>query len=262
MEHTHIVTAADLADYANTKDSEAIIPELIWLLVNEATLDLTSCRIPYGDSINQPGWDGLVETEGGFRQFVPQKKSFWEIGTGGDPQGKATEDFTKRTRKMTTEERQEATYVFVTPHGAGSCGWNEPAQTKWVNRRKKFKWGRIKVLDGIQIADWLREFPAIGRWLLKKIGRDKAASGFSTPAEHWENLEQLSRPNNDPPLPPKLFLSGREQAQANFSACFAVIRSSCFWSPRTRTTQPILSQLAWPIWTLIPNDYSATDVFL
>jgi hypothetical protein len=220
MEHTHIVTASDLADYANTKDSEAVIPELIWMLVKESAAGLTMCRIPYGDSINQPGWDGLVETEGGFRQFVPQEKSFWEIGTGGDPQGKATEDFTKRTRKMKPEERQEATYVFVTPHGSGSGGWDEPAQTKWINRRKKFKWGRIKILDGVQMADWLREFPAIGKWLFKRIGLVKAPSGFSTPAEHWENLQQLSQPNNDPPLPPKLFLSGREQACAQLLCLF------------------------------------------
>ena len=220
MEHTHIVTAADLADYANTKDSEAVIPELIWLLVRESAADLTTCRIPYGDSINQPGWDGLVETESGFRQFVPEKKSFWEIGTGGDPQGKATEDFAKRTRNMKPDERQDATYVFVTPHGPGSGGWNEPKQTKWINRRKKFNWGRIKLLDGVQIADWLREFPAIGKWLLKKIGLVKAASGFSTPAEHWENLQQLAHPNNDPPLPPKLFFGGRDQARAELVHLF------------------------------------------
>jgi hypothetical protein len=106
MDHTLIVTAGELEDFANRRDSQAAIPELICLLVKELP-DLTMCRIPYGDSINQPGWDGLVETENGFRQFVPKKKSFWEIGTGENPQNKATNDFTKRTRAMLPQDRQE-----------------------------------------------------------------------------------------------------------------------------------------------------------
>ncbi len=220
MEHTQIVTAAELDNYANTISSEAVVPELIWMLVKESTFDLTTCRVPYGDAINQPGWDGLVETANGFRQFVPQKKSFWEIGTGGNPQSKATSDFKKRTKATRPEDRQDATYVFATPHGAGAGGWNEPAQAKWISRRKKFGWARIKILDGVQIADWLRDFPAIGKWLLKRMGLVKVISGFSTPAEHWENLQQLAKPYNDPPIPPKLFLVGREQAHAEAMRVF------------------------------------------
>ena len=75
MEHTQIVNATELEAYAETRDSEAVIPELIWLLVTQSARDLTRCRIPYGDSINQPGWDGLLETETGFRQFIPNKQS-------------------------------------------------------------------------------------------------------------------------------------------------------------------------------------------
>ena len=70
MEHTHIVNASELERYADTRESEAVIPELIWMLVNEVP-DLTSCRIPYGDSVNQSGLDGLVEANSGFKQFVP-----------------------------------------------------------------------------------------------------------------------------------------------------------------------------------------------
>lgn len=220
MEHTQIVSAAELENYANTIESAAVIPELVWMLVKESASDLTTCRIPYGNAINQPGWDGLVETANGFRQFIPPKASFWEIGTGGNPQSKATGDFAKRTRTTKAEDRRDATYVFVTPYGSGAGGWTEPAQNKWISRRKKFGWARIKVLDGVQIADWLREFPAIGKWLLKRMGLVKITSGFSTPREHWENLQQLAKSNNDPPIPPKLFLVGREQAQGELLRLF------------------------------------------
>src|SRR5258705_13563819 len=101
---TQIVTANELESFAETRDSQAVIPELVWMLVNEVP-DLTACRIPYGDAINQPGWDGLVETASGFRQFVPRKRSFWEIGTNADPQQKATRDFAKRTEVISAEEK-------------------------------------------------------------------------------------------------------------------------------------------------------------
>lgn len=219
MEHTQIVSATELENYADTRESEAVIPELVWMLINQSAPDLTTCRIPYGDNINQPGFDGLVETENGFRQFIPKKKSFWEIGTGSDPQTKASKDFKKRTEKMTLQERQEISYVFVTPYAAGSGGWDEPAQRKWIKQRKKYGWHDIKILDGIQLADWLREFPSIGKWLLKKMRLMKTTAGLSTPAEHWENIQQLTRPG-DPPLPPKIFLVGRDQAYTEVHRLF------------------------------------------
>lgn len=220
MEHTQVVTATELESYADTRASESVVPELISMLVRESARDdLTDCRIPYGDAINQPGWDGLVETEKGFGQFLPKKKSFWEIGTGASPQNKATRDFKKRTRDMPLNERQEATYVFVTPYGAGSGGWNEPAQSKWIRRRSGFGWKKIKILDAVQLADWLREFPAIGKWLLKKMGLVKRASGFSTPAEHWDNLRGLPG-ITDPALPARVFLLGRSQALTELERLF------------------------------------------
>jgi len=211
MEHTQIINATELENYADTRDSEAVIPELVCMLVKESVADLTACRIPYGDAINQPGWDGLVETEHGYRQFVPNKKSFWEIGTGSKPQDKATEDFEKRTRKMIQQDLKEASYVFVTPRGASSGGWSEIDQSKWIKLRELSGWRSIKILDNVQLADWMREFPAIGKWLLKRIGIVKTTTGFATPAEHWDNLEQLTN-SGDPPLPSKLFLVGREKA--------------------------------------------------
>ena len=219
MEHTQIITPADLAKYAGTRDSEAVIPELVWMLVRQSTSDLITCRIPYGDAINQPGLDGLVETESGFRQFIPKKRSLWEIGTGGEPQTKATEDFKKRTGQLTLPERQGASYIFVTPHAANSGGWSEPAQRKWIENRKNDGWKNIKIIDGITLTDWLREFPAIGKWLLKKIGPMKANTGLSTPAEHWENMQEFARPDNMS-LSPKIFLIGREHACAEMHRLF------------------------------------------
>ena len=208
MEHTKIVTASELEDFADRRDSEAVIPELVHLLVTLSVTDLTHCRIPYGDSIGLPGLDGLVQTEAGFRQFVPKKTSFWEIGRSENAQKKATEDYKKRTKRMPLTERAGATFVFVTPR---SRDWDEPSQSKWIQARQGDGWKEIKILDGVQLCDWLREFPVIGKWLLQRIGLVKALTGFQTPAEHWSHLAQMVG-QNDPPLPPKMFLAGRETA--------------------------------------------------
>ncbi|MDF0675658.1 MAG: hypothetical protein P0120_15160 [Nitrospira sp.] len=208
MEHTKVVTPSELEDFADRRDSEPVIPELVALLVNLSVPDLTHCRIPYGDSIGLPGFDGLVQTEVGFRQFVPPKTSFVEIGRSGNAQSKATEDYKKRTDGTPQSVRAEATFVFVTPR---SRDWDQPSQSAWIQARQGDGWKEIKVIDGVQLCDWLREFPAIGKWLLQRIGLIKALTGFQTPAEHWAHLAQMVS-QGDPPLPPKVFLAGRENA--------------------------------------------------
>jgi len=211
MDHTHIVQAGDLDRYAPRRESQAVIPELIYLLVEQSCSNLTVCRIPYGDAVNQPGKDGLVETEDGFREFVPKGKSYWEIGTGADPQSKATADFKKRTEEVTEEERADSSFVFVTPRSSGAGGWNEPEQTAWLDRRSDKGWKSIRIIDGVKLADWLRKYPAIGKWMATKIPLTTNLGGLSTPREHWENL--LSEcASGDPPFPPTLFTVGRSGA--------------------------------------------------
>lgn len=219
MDHTHIVQAGDLDRYAPTRDSQAVIPELIYWLVKQSCSDLVVCRIPYGDAVNQPGWDGMVETNEGFLEFVPKGKSFWEIGTGADPQSKATDDFKKRTDEIDAEERAESSFVFVTPRSSGSGGWNEPEQTKWLERRKDKGWKLIRVIDGVKLADWLREYPAIGKWMATKLSLMANLGGISTATEHWDDLISECAAN-DPPFPPRLFTVGRTGACEALQALF------------------------------------------
>lgn len=209
MEHTKLVTPSELEDFANQRGSEPVIPELIAQLINLSTPDLALCRVPYGDSIGLPGLDGMVQTEGGFRQFVPKQMSYWEIGCGRDAQAKATDDYKKRTEKTPLAERANTTFVFVTPR---SKDWDQPAQLVWVQNRKDGGWKGIKVIDGVQLCEWLREFPVVGKWLLQRIGLTKASTGFRTPAEHWTLLAQMTGNKEDSPLPPDIFLVGRENA--------------------------------------------------
>lgn len=211
MDHTHIVQAGDLDRYAPTRESQAVVPELVYWLVKQSCPNLHICRIPYGDAVNQPGKDGLVETDEAFLEFVPKGKSFWEIGTGANPQRKATNDFRKRTEETSDDERAESSFVFVTPRSSAAEGWNEPDQTQWLERRKNKGWKLIRVIDGVKLADWMRDYPAIGMWMATKLGLTSRLGGLSTATEHWHNLVSECV-GGDPPYPPKLFTAGRSSA--------------------------------------------------
>ena len=207
MEHTHIVQADDLQKYADTRASEEVIPELLYLLVKQSSIP-SICRIPYGDNVNLPGWDGIVETEEAFLEFVPMGRSYWEIGTGKNPQDKATCEFRKRMDTLSDGDRTKASFVFVTPR---TREWSEPKQTEWLRKRADSGWKDIRIIDGVKLADWIREFPALGQWTAKKIGLSPSLGGLSTPAEHWENIRATTA-SGDPPLPAKLFIEGRSNA--------------------------------------------------
>ena len=230
MDHTHIIKAGELERYANTRDSQAVIPELVYWLVKQSVSNLSLCRIPYGDEVNQPGEDGLVHAEEAFLEFVPEGDSYWEIGTGANPQEKATEDFNKRTNPpsesdqakasfVSESDRAKASFVFVTPRSAGSGGWNGPKQTEWKKNREDRGWKRIRIIDGIKLADWLREFPALGKWMATKVGITTHLGGISTPREHWDLV--VGRDNTgDPLLPPALFTEARSSGCDALEAIF------------------------------------------
>ncbi|GIB10441.1 hypothetical protein VCSRO42_3365 [Vibrio cholerae] len=218
MDHTHIVQAGDLDRFAPTRESQSVIPELIYWLVKQSCSNLVLCRIPYGDAVNQPGWDGMVETDEGFLEFVPRGKSFWEIGTNANPRAKATDDFKKRTDEIDDVERASSSFVFVTPRSSGSGGWSEPEQTQWLERRKDTGWKLIRIIDGVKLADWLREYPAIGKWMAKKLNLTANLGGIVTAIEHWENIN--SECEDGEALPPKLFTVGRNNACEALRALF------------------------------------------
>ena len=228
MKHTSIVTPNDLARYADTRESEGIIPELICRLIRQSAANISECHIPYGDAVNQPGMDGIVDCETGFFEFVPAGKSYWEIGTGKDPQEKASSDFQKRTDELSDEERAYSTFVFATPRSAEANGWNEPKQRAWIKRQQGKGWKRIIIIDGVKLADWLREFPAIGKWMACKIGISSNLGDIITPLEHW-NLTQSKFKNcnliqsqfNGLTLPPELFTSFRDKACSALETIFS-----------------------------------------
>jgi hypothetical protein len=76
----------------NARDAQGTIVELVWRLVAASSPRPKERRFPLGDSIGQPGPDGSLDVDYPFDPFVPEGRSYWEIGTGIDAGAKATSD--------------------------------------------------------------------------------------------------------------------------------------------------------------------------
>ena len=226
MECTKIITAEDLSRYANSYISRGVIPELVYHLVRQSISEGDVCRIPYGDSINQQGLDGVVECTYNDLSFVPEGRSYWEIGTGADPKDKATKDLIKRTEQVQESVRRNTSFVFVTPRSSGS--WEEA----WLAEHAEDGWKEIHIVDGVKLADWLREFPAIALWLATKIGIIPKESGITTPMEYWK--ENFCRGQDAAPLlPPSLYTATRESVCRTLEEVFTGKQQCLFICPES-----------------------------
>lgn len=94
-----IIDSTRLSEWFNPwrRDAQEVLPQLVRKLIvaTVPTDSLATIRIPAGDDILLPGFDGRVETLSG-NLWVPEGLSVWEMGTG-DPSRKAAEDYAKRS---------------------------------------------------------------------------------------------------------------------------------------------------------------------
>lgn len=213
MRHNPFITEIRLHQNSDYTESQGIIPELIYRLITASIQQPNELRIP--SAFNQPGWDGIVDSPIAFEPFVPEGRSVWEIGTGNDPQKKATSDFLKRTKTTNSKLRSETTYIFVTSRSASQGGWSETDQEKWINRRQNKGWRAIKILDATRLEHWISRFPSIDIWLARKFHIQ--TEGYISPSVYWNELSYYGSP---PPLLPIVFTHGKEEAKQGIIKIF------------------------------------------
>ena len=145
---------------------------------------------------------------------------------GADPKDKATKDLIKRTEQVQESVRRNTSFVFVTPRSSGS--WEEA----WLAEHAEDGWKEIHIVDGVKLADWLREFPAIARWLATKMGIIPKESGITTPMEYWK--ENFCRGQDAAPLlPPSLYTATRENACRALEEVFTGKQQCLFICPES-----------------------------
>lgn len=222
MMHNRIITENQLDEWVrgNSREAQGLIVELVWRLVAASSPRPNERRFPLGDSIGQPGPDGVLNTDFSFDPFVPEGRSFWEIGTGINTGPKATSDYRELTAATPDAVRRDSTFIFVTPLSGRrdwEHTWKEYAQAKWLeDRHQRQDWRDVRVIDASVLIDWLHHFPAVEQWLAAAMYLP--AQHMQTPELRWAELRTIGDP---PSLIPHVFLSNREAACEKLKEVFS-----------------------------------------
>jgi len=204
IETTHLKT------WAGSKPAESRFPHIIKTLIC-AVIQPEKLRMPSGDAVWVPGFDGLVEN-GQTNRFVPTGLSAWELGTDADFRDKANRDYMKRSKdkaedgeeKKTVQklDRSQVTFVFVTP-----LVWKD--KEEWVsNRTSERIWKDVKVIDGVDIQDWLETAPAVNLQFAAELGI-VPEMGLQTLDQAWEEWSYRT----EPPASEELVVTGRGEQE-------------------------------------------------
>ena len=204
-----LITSTDLKQWADKKDCQQSLPELISRLIY-ASIDnnnINRCTIPSGDATFLPGWDGIVDCNEKI-DCVPSGISLWECGTDKDVESKINRDFTKRIQNPLGYDKTTSTFVFVTPRL-----WENA--DNWRQNHCK-EWNNIVIYTAVELERWIANTPSVGIWLAEKIGKLSSSLNIKTPETFWNRWatgEQIV-------LPYEIILHGREDvSQQVVDAC-------------------------------------------
>lgn len=193
------VDATDLSQWAERRDAQGSMPELLTKLIRAAMGSAAKIEFPSDESVQFAGWDGTCGVEAG-TEHIPNGWSGWEIGTQGNKiTGKADDDYTKRTADPRGLNKAEASFVFVTPRR-----WAQ--KRKWAEAKRAEKdWRDVRAYDADDLVHWIELYPAVGHWLAVALG--KRPVGVQQLVEAWEEWSL----STELPLSTDLILAGRDE---------------------------------------------------
>ncbi|EIG58037.1 helix-turn-helix transcriptional regulator [Bradyrhizobium sp. WSM1253] len=191
------ITETDLDHWADRRDGQAMLPELVRRLILAEKGYFPELRFPSGDSVQMHGWDGQCKVETATDQ-LPAGWSGWELGTDRGPKKKADKDYKQRAKDALDLNPTETTFVFVTPRR-----WAK--KEEWVQERRAEKhWRDVRAYDAVDLVQWIERFPAVGLWLARLI--EKAPEGVRELCDVWREWSLSTKP----PLSADLIVVDRE----------------------------------------------------
>ena len=192
------ITSTNLNQWADTKECQQLLPELVKKLIDASVSNLERLSFPSGDATALRGWDGIVSCEDCI-DLVPAGISLWECGASEDVKGKIDSDYKKRTENSLGYEKSEATFVFVTPRiWSGADEWKQLHQGTWKN---------VVVYTAVELEHWIENCPSVGMWLAEKR-RLLPSGGYELPETNWNRWAE----GKEYKLPFEIVLPGREEA--------------------------------------------------
>lgn len=197
MASAALIDATDLVTWANRRDAQERLPQLVRRLILTPVLGISSIRFPAGEGVQSGGWDGVAVVANG-NTFVPQGLSVWELGANGDPRQKAEGDYAKRLADPLAVNPAGATFVFVTLRR-----W--PSKSKWVEEKARAGiWRGVRAYDADDLEMWLELSPAVHVWISAHLG--KGSSAIQDLESFWNEWAGAT----DPRLSGDLVIAGRE----------------------------------------------------
>jgi hypothetical protein len=178
------ITAARIADWAKTKDAQALLPRLVRRLIHAGSV-LHQAAFPSGDSTGLPGWDGELESAHS-SAWIQKGKSYWEFSCEASVTTKANKDYKKRTKQTSQKVRAKAILIVITARK-----W--PQKAKWLKERHRAKqWREIRAYDADDLEQWLEQAPAVTLQFAEELGI--SGPGVESIQKHWRDWAEQSAP--------------------------------------------------------------------
>lgn len=153
------ITSTDLKQWADTKECQQLLPELIRRLIDASVTRIGRLSFPSGDAVSTHGWDGIVSCDESI-DIVPEGISLWECGATKDKQGKINHDFGIREDDPLGYDKSTSTFVLVTPRiWEGADEWMRSHQNAWK---------KVVVYTAVELERWIESRPPVGMWLAEK----------------------------------------------------------------------------------------------
>lgn len=199
MRDATLADATDFETWANRRDAQGLLPQLVRRLVQATAQGSIRAGFRSGEGVQLPGWDGIVRVGQG-NAFVPPDLSVWELTTEKNPGPKASRDYAKRTENALGVDHLQATFVFL-----AARRWSQ--KEHWAaERRDQHVWRDVRAYDADDLSQWLETAPAVHVWISNLLGKHPAgAVDLSTYWNDWLGA-------TDPEMSPELVLAGRRAA--------------------------------------------------
>ena len=142
------ITARQLAEWAaGNIQAREHLPVLLRRLIHSSGRELRVVDFPGYDNAQRHGWDGWVEADAA-TPWIPEGRSGWEFGVGERPSVKAERDYQARLSTISSADRAECTFVFVTPR-------NWEGKNEWARSKEAAgDWKAVRALDASDLEQW------------------------------------------------------------------------------------------------------------
>ena len=199
------ITTAHLDVWGKSRTSETALPGLVSDLVRATAPDITAIRFPTGEKGKVRGFDGVLDSSIEALN-VPQGRSYWEFGTEARYQTKAYNDFEKRTGQVSDTDQAKSTLVLVTPFTWDSSDSKNKIEDWEEARKEESNWKKVKLIDGVQLEDWLAQCPAASVWHARNTFQVAPRAGVRSTDEYWSDFADRF----DPRLIEEMLLTERD----------------------------------------------------